>query len=503
MHQTAQQNVNRAVAYARVSSKEQSEEGFSIPAQQRLLRDYAATHGITITEEFVDVETARRAGREGFGKMLDYLKKHSGCRTLLTEKVDRLYRNIADWVKIDDCSVNVHFVKENAIIGPDSRSNDQLIHGFKVLMARNYSQNLAEEARKGMLEKARSGIYPSNAPVGYKNADGPNGKRIIIPDPATAPIVARLFELFATGRHSVKSLAQHAQQAGITLFGRPLGASELHLILRRRLYMGEFTWNKTIYQGTHEPLITRETWERAHAYLEHRSYTKGHIKKAFTFSGFVRCGHCGCLLVGEAKKEGRYTYYHCTGNRGQKCDEPYTREEAMTEQFTSALRSLVIPKDVITWLQTEVVKSDQHHHTARQATIKRHEEDLVRIEARIEKMYLDKLDEKITGDLYERKATEWRADQERLRRTINDLRLTAPEPLDQAVHLLDLTSNACDTFNNQPAAEQRRSSPPSSTPQPGKKERSPSPCSNPSKHYGTRTRQVLKESKGTEPQEGI
>ena len=58
------------VTYARVSSKDQEKEGFSIPAQQRLLREYAADKGMGIAQEFVDVETARKSGREGFGQML-------------------------------------------------------------------------------------------------------------------------------------------------------------------------------------------------------------------------------------------------------------------------------------------------------------------------------------------------------------------------------------------------------------------------------------------------
>lgn len=51
-------------------------------------------------------------------------------------------------------------MKEGRVIGPDSRSSDQLMHGINVLMARNYILNLGEEARKGMLEKARAGTYP-------------------------------------------------------------------------------------------------------------------------------------------------------------------------------------------------------------------------------------------------------------------------------------------------------------------------------------------------------
>ncbi len=198
----------RAVLYARVSSKDQEKEGFSIPAQLRLLRDYAASRGFVIAEEFTDVETAKVSGRTKFNEMLLYLKKHQKtCRTVLVEKTDRLYRNIKDYATVDEFDVEVHLVKENEIISRSSRSNEQFVHGIKVLMARNYSQNLGEETVKGMTEKARAGIYPSFAPVGYHNADGPNGKRIIIADPETAPVVREVFELFATGEYSVKRLA--------------------------------------------------------------------------------------------------------------------------------------------------------------------------------------------------------------------------------------------------------------------------------------------------------
>src|SRR5687767_13234834 len=84
---------NRVVLYARVSSKEQEKEGYSIPAQLRLLRDYAAGKGFVIAHEFIDVETAKHSGRTNFGQMFAYLQKHrSVCRTILVEKTDRLYR---------------------------------------------------------------------------------------------------------------------------------------------------------------------------------------------------------------------------------------------------------------------------------------------------------------------------------------------------------------------------------------------------------------------------
>ena len=107
------------------------------------------------------------------------------------------------------------------------------MHGIKVLMAKNYIDNLAEETVKGMTEKARAGIYPSFAPVGYRNADGPSGKRVIVPDPETAPIIAELFSRFATGTFSLRTHVARFRAEGVTLRGRKLHTSTVHQILEK------------------------------------------------------------------------------------------------------------------------------------------------------------------------------------------------------------------------------------------------------------------------------
>lgn len=92
--------------------------------------------------------------------MLAYLRKHPSCRTILVEKTDRLYRNLKDYATLDvkDWGLEIHLVKEGEVLRPDSRSSQQFVHGIKVLMARNYSQNLGEETLKGMIEKACGGV---------------------------------------------------------------------------------------------------------------------------------------------------------------------------------------------------------------------------------------------------------------------------------------------------------------------------------------------------------
>ncbi len=160
--------MRQAVLYARVSSKDQEREGFSIPAQLKFLREYAQSHEFNILHEFVDVETAKTTGRKQFGEMVRFLRDHKTCRVVLVKKTDWLYRNFRDCVTLEDLDVEIHLPKEGQIISKDSKSQAKLVHGIQLVIARNYIENLRDEVRKGMREKAAQGVYPSIASIHLK-----------------------------------------------------------------------------------------------------------------------------------------------------------------------------------------------------------------------------------------------------------------------------------------------------------------------------------------------
>jgi site-specific DNA recombinase len=445
-----------AVLYARVSSKEQ-EQGYSIPAQQDLLRPYGTEIGVRIAEEFLDVETAKTTGRPGFAAMIAHFKQHPGCRVLLVEKTDRLYRNFKDYVTVDELNLEIHFVKENVILTNQSRSSEKFVHGIKVLMAKNYIDNLSEEVRKGLRTKAAQGLWPSFAALGYLNSDGPDGKRIIVPDPVLGPIATSLFNWFGSGEYSLKALAKKAYEEGFRFrkSKNKIPVSTLHKMLRNRIYTGEFEYAGTVYQGTHEPLVSREVWERCQEILDGRHGRKDRkVTHDFAFSSLLKCGHCGCSLVGELKK-GRYVYYHCTGYRG-KCPERYTREEKLTDLFAGRLRALVIPPAVLAWLRETVVASDVTDRAARTQTLRRHRMELDRLQARLDVLYDDRLDERIDASTYDKKAAEMRGNQQRVRTKITQCQSAELAPATEAIDLMSLTSKAAELFERQRASEQRR-----------------------------------------------
>ncbi len=445
-----------AVIYARVSSKEQEKEGFSIPAQLKLLRSYAEAADLTVIRDFVDAETAKQTGRTGFGEMLAFLKQTLSCRVLLVEKTDRLYRNLKDWVTLDELDLEIHFVKENQIFSRESRSSEKFMHGIKVLMAKNYIDNLSEETKKGMLEKAQQGIYPSFAPLGYINVEC-NGKRDIQPDPELTPLVQQLYIWYSDGNYSLLELTKKAHDEGLAYrkTGAKVAKSMVHKILTNPIYYGEFDWAGIRYRGVHEPIITKELFDRVQGALSDRGHhSTRHQKHHWAFQGLISCGHCGCALTAEIKKK-RYVYYHCTGHKGN-CRERYVREEEIARQFGVALRNIQMDNEVLEWIITALKEShgdEKRYHDEMIAKLQKQDQIL---QDRIDAMYIDKLDGKIHQDLYDRKSNEWRADQAHILREIENHQDANRYYLDEGIKLLELSQKAASLYEKQEMKEKRR-----------------------------------------------
>ncbi len=451
----------KAVIYARVSSKEQEKEGFSIPAQLKLLREYAAAGNFSIVEEYQDVETAKQAGRTNFMEMFNFLKQEAKrkqeniCRVILVEKTDRLYRNIKDWVLLDDLDLEFHFVKENFVFSRESRSSEKFIHGIKVLMAKNYIDNLSEESRKGMLEKAEQGIYPSYAPLGYRNVVK-GDKKFIEPDPEYAPFIKKVYEWYATGNYSLLEITRKARAEGF-VFRRtknPIAKSTIHKILTNTFYYGEFYWSGKIYKGNHEALIDRDLFERAQDVLFGRRGKIRQQKHSWAFQGLVSCGHCGCTMTAEIKK-GRYVYYHCTGHKG-KCPEKYVREEELAQQFGEALGKIRFDEEVLEWIITALRESHKDEKKYRDEMIARLQQQYSKIQSRLDAMYEDKLDGVISAEMFKRKSEEWEAEQAEILRKIEKQQGSNVSYLENGVRILELAQRAAELYERQDMSEKRK-----------------------------------------------
>jgi site-specific DNA recombinase len=441
-----------AVSYARVSSKDQEREGFSIPAQRKLLNEYAAREGITIVAEFKEAETAKEAGRAAFNRMVAFLKETPSCRTILVEKTDRLYRNFRDCLTVEELGLTVHFVKENTVLAPDSRSSDKLMHNIKLAMARNYVDNLSEEVKKGMREKAAQGHWPTVAPVGYVN--NLSTHRIEV-DSARGPLIAELFKLYASSDLSLKALVKKASEIGLThpRSGRAMLKAEIHRILQNPIYYGEFVWLGKRHQGSHEPIITRTTFDAVQSIL-HRKPPSRSWKRRHPFMGLLTCAKCGCSITAEMKK-GKYVYYHCTNFRGE-CDNSYIRQEALADRLADVIKPIQISTEVADDIAKAIRSSDQDAERSRTEALRQLDQRGRTIASKLDRGYEDLLEDRISDDFWARKSKVWEAELAVVASERARIQTPQPDSIVTAEKILELAKRAEILYKSQDPAEQRR-----------------------------------------------
>ena len=288
----------------------------------------------------------------------------------------------------------------------------------------------------------------------YRNTVGPNGKKTIEPDRMSHPTCHDSSSGMPLATMRLKtSPSWRRRRDSCRVKARPLPRGTLHKILRNRICMGEFDWKGKRYQGVHVPLITRDLWECVQKVLDHR-LAKRHrkVEHDFAFSQLIACGHCGCSRVGEIKK-GRYIYYHCMGFKG-KCPEPYTREEVLEEHFTKLLEGRALDEEVMGWMIETLRQSHEDERRDNEEAMTRLQVEYTPLQNHIEAMYVDKLDGRVDTVFFDRKAAEWRAEQGRLMRAIENHQVADQTYLEEGIRLLELGRHAHELFQKQdPASE--------------------------------------------------
>ncbi|MGE0406789.1 MAG: recombinase family protein, partial [Candidatus Korobacteraceae bacterium] len=392
----------KAVIYARVSSREQEQEGYSIPAQLKLLREYAHKSDFTIVYEFVDIETAKTTGRKHFGEMVKFLKKSPDCCTVLVEKTDRLYRNLQDAAAFEELGFEIHCVKTGMVISKNARPQTKFAHDIELAQARFYSGNLREEVLKGMREKAEQGIFPGHAPFGYLNN---RVTRAIDVNSKTMPVVQRLFEMYASGNFSLSSLRIAIRKES----GTQISRAYLETILKNRFYIRYFTWRGIEYKGKHEPIINLCLFNRVQAAFRNHNKPK-YRKHDFPLAGLLRCAICGCTITMEMQK-GKYVYCRCSHGHG-KCELPYIPEPKMLDMLGEVMSNIYVPETIAKAIVNSIEADHQRVEAERQKQAAALKQQLAALRTRMDKTYEDKLDGRISEEFWGRKMNEWQ-EQER------------------------------------------------------------------------------------------
>jgi site-specific DNA recombinase len=386
------------VLYARVSTKEQADEGYSLDAQQKALHAFSEAQNLTPVIEYVETGSASKPGRGKFAQMVTFFACHPEVRTLVVHKLDRVARNWADRVALDNLGVRIRCVEGDVSDTPEGQLSSEL----QQVLANHYSRNLSREVTKGMREKVEQGGWPHRAPLGYLND---RTARTLVPDPLRADLVRYAFERYATGLVSLSDLATELHARGLTTHGgHKVGTSVMHKMLRNPVYCGLLPMEGKLYQGAHVPLVGVGLFERVQAAFEpNRNGNKQH-KHEFLLRDFLTCADCGCKITAQRTKG--HVYYRCTHGKGKEnCSQRGTvREEVLVPQIADVLERIAVKPHHVEALMREAEDLDRDLAGAskqQEATLRR---EVEAVEHRASVLADKLLDGTVSDTVYREKA---------------------------------------------------------------------------------------------------
>lgn len=450
--------LEKAVSIARVSSKRQEDEGYSLPAQKKLLQTYAIDRGLKVLKTFEIAETASKSQqRKIFQSAMRYIEDN-GVKHLLVEKVDRHVRNLNDAVETHDWLIvdkerRVHFVKDGLVLHQNSRSQEWLNWGIRVVMAKNYIDNLREESMKGTNEKLAQGWSPSVPPIGYRTVVK-DGKRIHEPDPHAWRTIKEMFKLYLREGESAATVTTEMERRGVvTRGGRPFQHSKVFKMLTNKYYIGIIQFSGKEYPGNHETFISIDLFERIQNKL-HGNRPSVYKRHNPLFKNMLTCGLCHGVITWQLQK-GRY-YGSCQRLREACKGRKTIREDRLEEEIKRMLKNLVSPRpEVVDWAMNELKVRDESSSLSAKESIKDitvQVDRFLRMDARL---YDDKLAGDISRETYQTKhdafmaqINELEAEKERLERDLDS-------QTDKIIAFTKLSQKAAELYDSRSVKQKR------------------------------------------------
>jgi site-specific DNA recombinase len=448
----------RCFNYCRVSSREQEETGYSLDSQKKLLHDYSVSKGLKIQAVFSVSESASgHKQRQEFERMLDKLKKER-IKIIVCEKVDRLTRNLRDAVRIDewineDPEREVHFAKENWILSKDSKSGDRFLWNIRVSTAQFYTDNLSEEVKKGQKEKIAQGWLPTRPPVGYMTI-GEKGRKIHVSDPDRAPLVKKMFDLYATGDYSLQRL--HKTMIGLGLrarTGKVIPLSRMADLLANPFYCGKIRWKGNITDGNQEKIITPEVFNAVQEAMRRKDAPK-YSKHNYLFKGIMKCADCGGAVTWQMHKG--WVYGYCNLYRG--CPKKSSvREDKVDEEVIELLGRIQFKNSrIYEWAKVALEHGFKEKKGLQISSSKSLQQKLSQMEARFERLYDDKIDGQITEEFYNARLQQYTKEKDDIVRQLAQYADDGTENAELVRNLFELSQRAKDIYASSKDIEKKK-----------------------------------------------
>ena len=344
--------ITKVCIYTRISTDEENQPT-SLHSQRERLEAFCKTQeGWRIVAHKQDQSTGTKLDRPGLQAALD-LARSGQIDMLLVYRVDRLSRKVRQLAQLTEELDSLDIVLKSATEPFDTGSAaGRMMLQMLAVFAEFEHATIVDRISAGIERRAKEGRwFGGRPPFGYTFS---SEDRVLVPDPVKAPVVQRVFDLYARKRLGTRTIAQQLRDEGAPAPSAGWGHPAVHWIINNPTYVGKIRWRDKVFDGVHEPLVDEFTFAKAQAIMRERGE---HAKRRgnasdFILSGLLRCGKCGKAYIGMSANGngGRYHYYACSGRQkyGPKaCDGERLPREKIEDAVINQLAALYRDEQVI------------------------------------------------------------------------------------------------------------------------------------------------------------
>ena len=473
MKQPYNTTIYNTALYLRLSRDDELQgESGSIQTQRMMLRQYAAEHGMTAVDEYIDDGwSGTNFERPSFQRMIDDIEDGK-INCVVTKDLSRLGRNYiltGQYTEIYFPSKGVRYIAINDNV--DTINGESELAPFLNILNEMHARQTSKKVKAAMHTRFANGAhYGAYAPLGY--VKDPDKKGHLLIDPETRWIVEKIFDLAVHGRGAASitrilveekvptpgwlNYERYGTFANIYA-GAPAEKAyawtiaQVKSILKEETYIGHSVHNKQSnisfknkkkvrkpqeewyrVENTHEAIISEEVFQKVQELIASRRRRQ---KNGTTqiFSGLVKCADCGWSLAYGVNSQNKnpYAHYHCSkyGQGLRQCSMHYIRYDVLYAYVLARLQywSMLIQKDEDKLLKRLLNASDRERNSAKKkqaAELKKAEKRKTEVDGLFAKMYEDWSAGRITEYNFNMLSEKYQNEQKELETKIRQLHET-------------------------------------------------------------------------------
>jgi site-specific DNA recombinase len=445
-------------AYMRKSSEDKEKQILSIPAQ----RDRLTERFGDLDVEFIEEERSAFVpyNRPKFDEMLAGIRSGER-RGIIAWNPDRLSRNEVDASSIT-YMLRTGVILDLKFVTCHFENTPEGIWTLQMALSQSQyeSAKKGRDVKRGLEKKASMGIYPAPAPLGYRNDKyEERGKKKIYTDDQVFPTLRRMVDLMLTGRYTPPQILRIANNEwgfrGPN--GKKMARSSIYNLFTRPFYYGEFEYpagSGIWYTGVHNPLMSRDEYDRIQALLGRPSTPRPRSSHEFEYRGKIRCGECGAMITAEKKskrlstgKVAQYVYYHCTKRKNPNCSQKGIELKDLERQIVEQLARLQISADFKDWAFNAVKKMNARESSDCKNMLAAQRREYDACLRRIENLIDMRANGEINEDEFRSRKHKLDGEKERLFEYINDSDRRVRNWLEIAERALNFAELAASLYN--------------------------------------------------------